>query len=124
MLDLIEIEITTDASGDADVVSEDPVSGHVVGIAINQGDIADTVVLTITCVCPAAIAPIPVLTAYTPVTAVDEWVYPRAPMDGMAGATLAAVESGLIPVYGKLRAVVATGGATKTMKAVVLIDRG
>lgn len=120
MLDTVTLSLTTDGSGVGTISSELNCLGVVKAVGVIIAAAADTVVFTVDCV-PIVGAAIPIL-VYTPANHTNIWKYPRALAQKADGTDQAAGIVVEIPLIGKLRLTIASGGATKLIKAVIVFD--
>lgn len=120
MLDTVTLSLTTDGAGAGVISSDLNCLGTVKAVGVIIALAADTVVFTVECV-PIIGAPIPIL-VYTPTNHTNVWKYPRPLSHKADGTDQAAGIVNEVPLIGKIRLTVASGGATKLIKAVVIFD--
>lgn len=117
----VTLSVTTNTAGGGSSISE-PVVGKLYAVEYRPGDIDTGATVTLTCESDTTK---PILTKATAGTS-NAWFYPRDLVHAVAdGAALTGTSGGdrACPiVVGKLKVVIASGGATKTGKVVFYIE--
>lgn len=118
----VSLSLTTDGSGDASTTGE-AILGKLYAVLYLPGTIDTGATLTLTC---EGSGSKPLLTKASAGTA-NTWYYPRDLQHGVAdGAALTGTAGGdrAMPILeGRLKAVIASGGATKTGSVIFYIEQ-
>ena len=125
MFDLVKLTATTDGSGDATVTTDRVLNGELYAVQWIDGDFADGVDAVISVTSNDAAVDYTVLTLTNAND--DAMYYPRAQVQDLAGAGITydgtnETHGVKVPIVGKVKLVVSSGGDTKTGGAVLFIE--
>lgn len=125
MIEAVELTATTDESGDATTTTTRVFNGVLVAVQWIDGDLADGVDATFSVTSTDAGVDYTILTLTNADN--DAMYYPRAQVQDLAGAGITydgtnETHGVKVPIVGKVKMVIASGGDTKTGGAVLFIE--
>lgn len=115
----LEVEVTTDASGDA-VVNTDRITGKVIGIDVDYGDLAGTTTVDVDVVGTPSYKVLDLAASNTDATYHG---LKRLAIDGADGSEIAGVYTDIYVVDDVLSIAIANGGNAKSGTVRVLVEQ-